>query len=109
MQKLYAKVRHIENPDLDKAEWEIEDGQARDFSKPHEGESMAEHQLEEVGSTLAKGDRLPYKVMQERRATNEQEGTTQEPASEKDGQLLPPAQSNEVSQEAGGGQEEKKR
>uniref|UniRef100_A0A0B7AYH9 Uncharacterized protein n=1 Tax=Arion vulgaris TaxID=1028688 RepID=A0A0B7AYH9_9EUPU len=74
LEKLYAKVKHISAPDLDTAEWENDEGQVKSqesLSKLHEGESIVEHEMEMWASTIAKGDRKPYKVMMDMRRQSE--------------------------------------
>ncbi|BFZ06733.1 hypothetical protein BsWGS_09772 [Bradybaena similaris] len=59
--KLYDKVRHLSNPDLENAVWEKDELN----DSPHEGESKVEHEMEMWASTASKGNRKRYKDMVE--------------------------------------------
>lgn len=59
--KLYDKVRHLSNPDIDNAQWERDELN----DSPHEGESKVEHEMEMWASTASKGNRKRYKDMVE--------------------------------------------
>ncbi|CAL1532708.1 unnamed protein product [Lymnaea stagnalis] len=75
IEKIYAKIRDISQPDLEHAEWEDWDDEIhglKDPSQLHDGETPLEHEMEMWGRTEPKANRQPYKALHGRRGMNEE-------------------------------------
>ncbi|KAK0066593.1 sarcoplasmic reticulum histidine-rich calcium-binding protein [Biomphalaria pfeifferi] len=68
LDKIYAKIKHISQPDEENQEWEVTEDDI-----VHGTESKVEHEMEMWGRTEPKAHRKPYEAIHGRRGENEEQ------------------------------------